>query len=352
MASMKLITAGMVVLSVMIAPAAARAQEPELVSEIVAQVNNDIITRADYLQALRDFKEELVRQMAGKTPAEVEAEYAKLKPTVLNLMIEDLLLEQKAKELNIDVEADVNQQMAAIAKDNGAKDVLEFEAELKKQGIDPEGARASLRKRMQHDAVIQSEVLRPIYQNIPEQDKRKFYDSHKDAFVVPGEVVISEIFLALEGQTATDVEQRAKRLVLELRAGGNFTDAVQKYSPPNRASRAQSGKIGSFKPDEVRPEVKAAISALKPGEFTDPIRLQDGYQIVRLDDRKPETIRKYEEQEVGPAIGRALTMERAQEAQKKYVERLKHDAYIFIKAEYNQGAPKGDKREGKQVSSN
>lgn len=349
---MKFIIAGMVVLLIMIAPATGRAQEPELVSEIVAQVNNDIITRADYLQALRDFKEELVRQMSGKSQAEIDAEYAKLKATVLNLMIEDLLLEQKAKELNIDVEADVNQQMAAIAKEQGAKDVIEFEAELKKQGIDPEGARASLRKRMQHDAVIQAEVLRPIYQNIPEPEKRKFYEAHKDAFVVPGEVVFSEIFLALEGQTATEVEQRAKRLVAELRAGGNFTEAVQKYSPPNRASRAQSGKVGSFKLDEMKPEVKAAISTLKPGEFTDPIRLQDGYQVVRLDERKPETVRKYEEPEVVSAIGRALTMERAQDAQKKYVDRLKEEAYIFIKPEYNQGNPKGEKSDSKQASSN
>jgi len=349
---MKLILAGVVVLLVLMAPSTGRAQEPELVSEIVAQVNNDIITRADYLQALRDFKEELARQMTGKSPAEVEAEYTKLKPTVLNLMIEDLLLEQKAKELNIDVEADVNQQMAAIAKEQGARDVLEFEAELKKQGIDPEGARASLRKRMQHDAVIQSEVLRQIYQNIPEQDKRKFYDAHRDAFVVPGEVVLSEIFLPLEGQTANDVEQRAKRLVAELRAGGDFEGAVQKISPPNRPSRAKNGKLGSFKLDEMKPEVKAAISTLKPGEVTDPIRLQDGYQIVRVDDRKLETVRKYEDPEVGPAIGRALTMERAQEAQKKYVERLKQEAYIFIKPAYNEGTPKADKPEGKQVSSN
>jgi parvulin-like peptidyl-prolyl isomerase len=349
---MKFIIAGMVGLLIMTLPAAGRAQEPELVSEIVAQVNNDIITRADYLQALRDFKEELARQMSGKSQAEIDAEYSKLKPTVLNLMIEDLLLEQKAKELNIDVEADVNQQMAAIAKDNGAKDVLEFELELKKQGIDPEGARSSLRRRIQHDAVIQSEVLRPIFQNIPEQEKRKFYEEHKDAFIVPGEVVLSEIFLALEGQTATEVEQKAKRLVAELRAGGNFIEAVQKYSPPNRASRGQNGKVGSFKLDEMKPEAKAAVSTLKPGEVTDPIRLQDGYQIYRLDERKPETVRKYEEPEVMAAIGRALTMERAQEAQKKYVDRLKQEAYIFIKPEYNQGTPKAEKSDSKQASNN
>src|ERR1044071_2523836 len=92
----------------------ARAQEPELVNEIVARVNNDIITRADYLNALEDFKAEMARQFqqAGKSAAEINAEFEKLKGTVLDILIEDLLLEQKAKELSIDVEAEVNQQMA------------------------------------------------------------------------------------------------------------------------------------------------------------------------------------------------------------------------------------------------
>src|SRR5712691_3262966 len=75
---------------------AARAQEPELVNESVARVNNDIITRADYLNALRDFKEELARQMqqSGKSEADVNAEYERMKSTVLDYLIDDLLLEQ------------------------------------------------------------------------------------------------------------------------------------------------------------------------------------------------------------------------------------------------------------------
>src|SRR5882672_2755351 len=128
----------------------ARAQEPELVNEIVARVNNDIITRADYLNALEDFKSELARQLqqAGKNQAEISAEFEKLKGTVLDLLIEDLLLEQKAKELSIDVEAEVNQQMAEIAKANNFQNVLKFEEALKQQGIDPDGARASMRKKL------------------------------------------------------------------------------------------------------------------------------------------------------------------------------------------------------------
>src|SRR4030095_473214 len=76
----------------------ASGQEPELINEIVARVNSDIITRADYLNALRDFKEQLVREMAGKPEAQINAEFERMKPTILDFMIENLLLEQKAKE--------------------------------------------------------------------------------------------------------------------------------------------------------------------------------------------------------------------------------------------------------------
>src|SRR5688572_1984957 len=183
----------------------ARAQEPELINEIVARVNNEIITRADYLNALRDFREELGRQMTGKSEAEINAEYERMKPTVLNYMIDDLLLEQKAKELNIDVEAEVNQRMKDIASQNGAANVLAFENELKKQGIDPEAARASIRKQFQQQSVIQREVLAPIYQRLNDKDKLDFYKRNQDAFKVPGEVTLSEIFLPLEGHTASEV---------------------------------------------------------------------------------------------------------------------------------------------------
>src|SRR5215831_15225960 len=78
---------GLAIGFLLVAAGPARAQEPELVSEIVARINNDIITSADYAQALRDFKEELARQMAGKTDAEINAEYERLKPTVLDILI-------------------------------------------------------------------------------------------------------------------------------------------------------------------------------------------------------------------------------------------------------------------------
>lgn len=321
----------------------ARAQEPELVNEIVARVNNDIITRTDYLAALDAFKEELKHQMQGKSDAEINAEFEKLKPTVLDMMIEDLLLEQKAKELGIDVEADVNQQMLQIARDSGLKTLSELEQAMRNQGVDPETARASLRRRLQQQYVVQREVLVPIYQRLSEKEKREFYEKHKTELTVPGEVTLSEIFIPLEGHTATEVEQRARRVVAEVRAGASFSEAVKANTPATRASRSQDGKLGTFKPTELKEEIAAAVSSLKAGDVTEPIRLQDGFQIIRVDTRKDATVRPLEDKEVQEMVARAATMERAEDARKKYLKKLREEAFVEVAKGYQTEQAKAEK---------
>jgi peptidyl-prolyl cis-trans isomerase SurA len=340
---MRLIVTALAMACILGFATAARAQEPELVNEIVARVNNDIITRTDYLGAVEAFKDELRHQMQGKSEAEFNAEFEKLKPTVLDLMIEDLLLEQKAKELNIDVEAEVNQQMLQIMKDSGLKTLAELEQAMRNQGVDPENARNSLRRRLQQQYVVQREVLMPIYQRLSEKEKRDFYEKNKDKLMVPGEVTLSEIFIPLEGHTAADVEQRARRVVAELRAGGNFAEAVKTNTPVTRASRAQDGKLGTFKPDELREEMAAAISSLKAGEITEPIRMQDGFLILRVDNRKEASVRPYEDKEVQDLVGRAATMDRAEEARKKYIKKLREEAFVEIAPNYRPAQAKAEK---------
>ncbi len=344
MCIMKFILTVLTLAFVLAISTSARAQEPELVNEIVARVNNDIITRADYLGAIEAFKDELKRQMQGKSDAEVEAEFEKLKNGVLDYMIDDMLLEQKAKELGIDVEAEVNQQMIQIAKDSNLPNLAALEKAMRDQGIDPENARATLRKKIQQQYVVQREVLQPIYQRLNEKERRAFYEKHKDSFTTVGEVTLSEIFLPLEGHTAAEVEQRARRLVAELRAGMSFADAVKSNSPATRASRAQDGKLGVFKAGEIKEDITAAISTLKVGEVTEPIRLQDGFQIIRVDDRKASIVRPFEDPEVQQMVSRGATMEQAEDARKKYLQKLRDDAFVEVAKGYATTQAKADKK--------
>ncbi len=332
--------------------ALALAQEPELVNEIVARVNNAIITRADYLAALQELKADVVRQLQqqGGNASQVEEEFNKLKPNVLDLMIDNMLLEQKAKEIGIDAEAELNQEWAAIAKRNGFPNVVEFEKALRQQGIDPDAARASIRKEIQREYVLQQEVRAPIFRSLRDQERREYYEKNKSIFMTPGEVTISEIFLPLEGYTAADVEQRSRRIVAEIRAGLDFVEAVQKYSAASRGSRAQQGKMGAFKigipkeARELREEVEAAISSIKVGEVTEPIRLPDGFQIVRLDDRKIPQALPYEDARVQNYIGQQITRERSEDARRKYLKRLREEAFVKIAKGYETAQAQPEKK--------
>src|ERR1044072_8116928 len=184
---MKYLIARLLFLAFFISPTAANAQEPELVTEIVARVNNDIITSADYKGAVAEFRDQLAKELKaqGKSDAEIEAEFQKLKPTILDILIENILVEQKAKELGADVEAELNQQWAEIAKQNGFKTITEFENAIKQQGGDPENARGSIRKQLLQQYVMQREVFSAVYNQLTEKDKRAFYDKHLKEFTPP-----------------------------------------------------------------------------------------------------------------------------------------------------------------------
>ena len=64
------------------------------------------------------------------------------------------------------------------------------------------------------------------------------------------------------------------------------------------------------------------------------MRIQEGYQIIRVDDRKPSVVRAFEDPEVQAIINRAATMERAEEGRKKYLERLLKEAYVQVAPGY------------------
>jgi parvulin-like peptidyl-prolyl isomerase len=342
---MKYLIASLLFLGLFIAPNAARAQEPELVTEIVARINNDIITLADYQGAVEEFKAQLAKELEaqGKSKAEIAAEFEKLKPTILDLLIENILIEQKAKELGADVESELNQQWAEIAKQNGFKTITDFENAIKQQSGDPETARTSIRKQLLQQYVMQREVFAGVYNQLTEKDKRAFYDKHLKEFTPPLEVTLSEIFLPLENQTATEVEQRARRIVAELRSGKNFVEAVQTYSGATRPTRALNGKLGTFKLTKdsgLKPELEAAIKDLKAGEITEPIRQQDGFQIIRVDERKEATTMPYTDPQVQRYVGQAAAMERVEDARKKYLKQLREEAFIKINEKYLAAAAK------------
>src|SRR5687767_14731210 len=83
------------------------AQEPQLVDETVARVNGEIITRSQLIKAQEQYRQELTQRF-NNDEAKIKEEYDKNSGTLLEVLIQDKLIAQRATELSIDVEPEVN----------------------------------------------------------------------------------------------------------------------------------------------------------------------------------------------------------------------------------------------------
>lgn len=298
----------------------------------VARVNNDIITREVYSKRLTDHREEVVRRMEARGKSrDIDLEFERTKASVLDQMIDESLLEQKAKELGLETDSEVteviNDPDSGISA--GYADRIPTE-DLAEGPIDWERARSRHRRMVLRDAVIYREVLVPVYQSISDEDRRDYYNSHKDEFKLEGKVSLSEVFLPFEGNSEAQTEIDARRLQMNLRGGADFVKAVIDHTPPSRASRANRGSLGSFSIRDLKPSVATAVSSLIPGDVSEPVRFDYGYVIYRLDAITRDSVMDFDDPRVQEKISRSITMSLAETSRKQYIAQLRKTARIEV----------------------
>lgn len=326
-----------------------QAQQIAYGGEILARVNGEIITSADYSVFMADYKERLAspsHRGANKTTytsAELDNDTGEsgasepIKLELLDRMIDDLLLEQRAKDLGFfkefDFDAVKTDPLLLIPRAyRDAYDQEDFEEALSVRGLPDEQSEAIMRKRFLQQYVVQKEILAPIFDRIEDNDRHTYYKTHKAEFTIPVEVTLSELFLPCEKDTETEVAAWASHLLAELRAGADFDEVARENQLLSCASGVKDGRMGrfKFKIDDLKESVAMAISTLKSGEYTEPIQNSEGIAIFRLDERRPATLRKYNDPEVQLDISRAIARLRAKDARRDYISALRKRAAIEI----------------------
>ncbi|MFN0124041.1 MAG: peptidyl-prolyl cis-trans isomerase [Blastocatellia bacterium] len=309
----------------------ARAQEDtRLVDEVIARVNASMIMRSQFEVAQRDMLEEM--KTRGLKDAELEKKFTEMKPGILDSLIDQQLLIQRARDLSIDVEAQVNQQLKRLMDENQIGSVDELEQKMREAGVDIQEVRRNFRNKFLTDAVLGREVYSQVYRGLTENEKRAFYDKYKDYFTVPGEVTLSRLVI-LAGKDPEATLVRAKELVTQARAGSvDFAALSRRYSEDPEAQKNPS--LGTQKIDVLVNEVRAAVEKAPAGSVTDPVKLGEMWMIFRVDDRKEPQTRSYDEEEVKNELANRLAYEKGQGEIENYLKRLREDAFIEIDARY------------------
>jgi peptidyl-prolyl cis-trans isomerase SurA len=322
----------------LVSTAAAQAQEgePVVIDSVIAQVNGDVVMLSTLKREVKDAIDAFKQQ--GVAEQKATEEVTRRQPELIASLINELLLVQKGKELNLteEVETEVNREMLRVMTSQGFKTITEMEEAMRREGIDPATIRSTLRTQYMKNAVLSREVDAKIYFGASQDELKKYYDSHRDKFRKPEVVTLSEIYLSLAGKPEAEVRARALQLLAQLRGGADFGTVAaansERLDPSgNRIATQNKGVVGTFPVPDLKPEFVTAMKNVPVGGVTDLIRSDEGFQILRVDARTPASDPKsFDENQVREAI----TVERRDKERTEYLKSLRRDAYIKLAPEY------------------
>lgn len=318
--------------------AADRTPDIKVIEEIVAKVNGEIITRGELASTHALIEAEAKKQ--GMTGTALEEAVNKVFADALRDQIDQLLLVQKGKDMNINVDADVNRWVADMQRTSGQAETDKFHAWVREQsGENIEDLKLKYKNSLLTRRVVGEEVYRNV--TIPKADLQKYYDDHKAEFVRQETVTVREILISTGDNSPAKVaaaEKKAKDIVERAKKNEKFPDLARQYSDAETAK--EDGMLGTFTKGQLNEAIEKIVFPQKKGFVTDPIRVAAGFEILRVEERTVEGQAAFEE--VQTDISNRLAEPKVQPKLRELLTGLRQTAFLQIKPGYvDSGAAPG-----------
>jgi peptidyl-prolyl cis-trans isomerase SurA len=298
------------------------------VEDIVAHVNDRIITQSDYDRAMKEADDEAKQH--GATMQQISEGHRDL----LRTLIDQQLWLSKGKELGIDGDTELIKRLDEIRKQYNLATMEDLEKAAKEQGVSFEDFKANIRNQIITQDVMREEVGRKV-QFTPGEVER-YFEAHKQDYVKPESVQLSEILVSTgadpDDQAKVDAgKAKADEIEAKLHAGGDFAQLAKSFS--DGATAADGGVFGTFRRGELGAKVfEDATFGLKSGQYTDPIRTRQGYIIFKVDQHIPGGVPAFKD--VESQVEQNFYESRMMPAMRDYLTQMREEAYIDTKAGY------------------
>jgi peptidyl-prolyl cis-trans isomerase SurA len=294
-----------------------------VVEDVIVHVNDQIISRSDVERALQQLEQE--DQQNNASPAEI----ADRQKNFLRDMIDKQLLLSRAKDLSLNVDAEVIRRLDDIRKQNHMDTLEDLEKAARSQGVSFEDFKAQIRDSILVQQVIRDEVGRRL--QMTQSQEQAYYDAHKQEYMQPEEIRLSEILIpvAADANDAAVAQAQAKAAEVEtkLKAGDKFEDLAKTYS--SGATAAQGGDLGTpYKRGALAKVLEDQTFDLKAGDSTAPIRTKQGFVILKVTEHAPAGVPPLKD--VEPQVQEAMYTEQMQPALRDYLTKLREEAAIEI----------------------
>lgn len=291
----------------------------ELVEKIVARVNDRLITASEFEKRFAVF---ISSPQAGNNPIEARKK-------LLNELIDEKLLEERAKELSVAAtDEEVETAVEKVKRQYNLATDAEFDNALKTSNM----TREDLKRQMRNTITLQKVVGRDISSKLDMSDDtlRLEYERRKDQlYKVAEQASVGEIVIRFDDNDPASRAAAASKIEearAKLAAGTPFADVAKEYSQGN--ARERGGALGSVNKGELVTALDAAVFSDPPQEYPPPVLLSSSIHLFHVTDRKAAGYRPFAEvkEDLRGRIGDDLYDKRYGE----YIQKLRRDAFIKI----------------------
>lgn len=254
--------------------------EPVLLDRVVAIVNDQVIVESDLQRRMAQVRQNLQRS------SQRLASEADLRRQVLERMVTDLALSQRARRIGITVDnTTLDRAIARLAESNGLS-VTGLRNQLESEGVIFDQFREDIREEIQITRLREREV----------EDRLQISESEIDAFLAAQgqslaqtqELRLAQILIPVAEDATPEVRAAAlalaERLAAEIKKGASFAELARAHS--KGAAAAEGGSLGWRSADRLPSLFVQAVASLAPGGLAGPLQSPNGYHLVLLEDRR------------------------------------------------------------------
>ena len=293
----------------------------QVVSRIAAVVNKDIITTHQLDQKLQ---EQLAKQARQPSPAQLGA----LRQEVLSRMIEETLVQQRIKALNLSVsEEEVETALLDVQQKNQlTREALENA--VLTQGLDFDEYRENLSKQILRYKLIGEEVRSKV--DVTEGEVVEYYRAHLEEYRLEPEVQLSAITFPVSEKASNQERQQIRKIANEalarLRQNEEMEPVAESY---NMTYGVTGGELGRFTYGELVPEFVEAINGVEDGSFSEPVQTSGALLLLRVDERLSGGLRQFDI--VNHEIYQMILDQKTDARIKEWTQALKTKSFIDIR---------------------
>lgn len=312
------------ILTLILAGTAAAASAAQVVEAIVLRVGDRVVTRTQYAKRLHDGYTEIEQTMA---PAEQAAKKEELKKNLVNDLIAELLIKDRADRLGLNVSnEELKEAVERLKQQYGISSDQQFNESLQKSGM----TRADMEARLR-DTILMNKVfgreLRPR-EDMTDKELRERYDREKERYRLPERARLREIIILKPDNAAAleQARQRAQSIATQAKGGADFTLLAKTAS--DAPTKDKGGDLGEVARGELLPELDKAVFNSTPGTIIGPIEAKSAWHILKVESRLPSEVPAFES--IKEKLRKDASDETWQRDYKAYIDTLRKDAFIQI----------------------